>query len=117
LLEAAAQCCSSHSPVLLVACDIPYPTPLHALRPLPDVFACALLLAPRGSPRAWPLTLSASAYGKPTRCGTAELDALRSSIPAARLLPLLESLARNESCALMLDGDGLDLALRVASRS
>ena len=49
LLEAAAQCCSSRQPVLLVACDMPYPAPLHALRPLPDVFACALLLVPQGS--------------------------------------------------------------------
>jgi hypothetical protein len=116
LLEAAAQCCTSHSPVLLVACDIPYPVPLHALRPLPDVFACALLLAPQGSPGAWPLALSNTARGESTRCGTPELDALRRSIPAARLLPLLESLARNESCALVLDGDGLDLALRIAPR-
>jgi Beta-ketoacyl synthase, N-terminal domain len=116
LLEAAAQCCASLSPVLLVACDIPYPAPLHALRPLHDVFACALLLAPQDTPGAWPLGLSTTAQGAPTRCGTPELDALRRSIPAARLLPLLESLARNESCALVLDGDGLDLALRIASR-
>jgi hypothetical protein len=116
VLEAAAQCCASRSPVLLVACDMPYPAPLHALRPLPDVFACALLLAPQGSPAAWPLALSATAHSVPTRCGTPELDTLRRSIPAARLLPLLESLARNESRALVLDGDGLDLALRVAPR-
>jgi hypothetical protein len=116
LLEAAAQCCSSSRPVLLVACDMPYPAPLHALRPLPDVFACALLLAPQGSPAAWPLALSTVASGETMRCGTAELDALRRSIPAARVLPLLEALARDESYALVLDGDGLPLALRVAPR-
>jgi len=114
LLEAVAQCCSSRRPVLLVACDMPYPAPLRALRPLPDVFACALLLAPLGSPVGWPLMLSTAVRGEPTRCGNAELDALRSSIPAARALPLLEALARDESCTLLLDGDGLPLALRVA---
>lgn len=117
LLEAAAQCGASGSPVLLVACDMPYPAPLHALRPLPDVFACALLLVPSGSPAAWPLALSAAApRSEATRCGTPELDALRRSIPAARTLPLLEALARNEACTLRLAGDGLDLALRVAAR-
>jgi hypothetical protein len=116
LLEAAAQCCSSRQPVLLVACDMPYPAPLHALRPLPDVFACALLLAPQGSPAAWPLALSTSARGEPMHCGTAALDMLRRSIPAARVLPLLEALARDESCTLVLDGDGLPLALQVAPR-
>ena len=48
LLEAAAQCLSTQAPVLLVACDVPYPQPLHALRPLPDVFALALIVAPHG---------------------------------------------------------------------
>jgi hypothetical protein len=116
LLEAAAQCCSSRRAVLLVACDIPYPAPLRALRPLPDVFACALLLAPQGSPAAWPLALSTAARNDPTHCGTAELDALRGSIPAARVLPLLEALARDESCELVLDGDDLPLALCIAPR-
>jgi Beta-ketoacyl synthase, N-terminal domain len=113
MLEAAAQCGASHAPVLLVACDMPYPAPLHALRPLPDIFACALLLVPPGQPAAWPLALSLNAHDEPTRCGTIELEELRRSIPAARVLPLLQALARNETCSLVLDGDGLDLALHV----
>jgi hypothetical protein len=36
LLEAAAQCVHAQAPVLLVACDVPYPEPLHGVRPLPD---------------------------------------------------------------------------------
>lgn len=116
LLEAAAQCASSGAPVLMVASDIPYPPPLHALRPLPDVFACALLLVPSGDAAAWSIALNLAADGRPTRCASTELDALRRAIPAARLLPLLEALARNEACALQLDGDGLDLALQVTAR-
>jgi len=115
LLEAAAQCGVSGAPVLLVACDMPYPEPLHALRPLPDVFACALLLAPSGTAKAWPLTLSLSAEA-PTRCGTAELDALRRAIPAARALPLLEALACDEPRSVVIDGDGMQLALQVGAR-
>ena len=116
LLEAAAQCVSSRAPVLLVACDIPYPVPLHALRPLPDVFAWALLLMPSARSGAWPLAL-AGTRAAPTRCASTELDALRCAIPAARALPLLEALARDEAGALVLDGDGLNLALQVGARA
>jgi len=116
LLEAAAQCVSSRAPVLLVACDIPYPAPLHALRPLPDVFAFALLLVPPGRRGAWPLAVAGTRAG-PTRCASAGLDALRSAIPAARGLPLLEALARDEACELVLDGDGQHLALQVGARA
>ena len=117
LLEAAAQCASSGAAVLLVVSDMPYPAPLHALRPLPDVFACALLLVPPGRPAAWPLALSVAAHGEPTRCSEAELDALRRAIPAARMLPLLQAMARDEACTLQLDGDGPDLVVRVGPRS
>ena len=117
LLEAAAQCGTSQSPVLLVACDMPYPAPLHALRPLPDVFACALLLLPRGRAAAWPLGLSPAAHARPTRCGSAELDALCEAIPAARALPLLQAIARNEPTTVVLDGDGFALALQIAARA
>ena len=51
LLEAATQVRAPNAPVLLVACDTPYPQPLHACRPLPDSFGVALMLAPSRSPR------------------------------------------------------------------
>ena len=59
LLEAAVACHTSGAEVLLVACDIPYPAPLHALRSLSDTVAVALVLAPRSGPRrgAWRLRL------------------------------------------------------------
>jgi len=95
---------------------MPYPEPLRALRPLPDVFACALLLMPAGAAAAWPLALSLGPPQPATRCASAGLDALRGAIPAARALPLLEALACDEPRALVLDGDGLDLALQVGPR-
>ena len=49
LLEAAAQCLAAQTPVLLVACDVPYPEPLHTLRPVADVFAVAFVLSPPGA--------------------------------------------------------------------
>ena len=46
LLEAATQVLATGSEVLLVALDVPYPEPLHRLRPLPGAAGIALVLAP-----------------------------------------------------------------------
>ena len=117
LLEAAAQCISGAGPVLLVSCDMPYPEPLHALRPLPDVFACALLLVPVGGGGAWPLELSLRSSGPRTRSGSDELDAVRRAIPTARMLPLLEALAGDERTDVLIEGNGLDLRVGVSPRT
>lgn len=114
LLEAATQCASSGAPVLLVASDMPYPEPLHALRPLPDVFAFALLLVPHADAAPWRAALSLRG-GASTACGTTELDALRRAIPAARALPLLEALARGAAAEVVLAGDGIDLTVQVGA--
>lgn len=113
LLEAAVQCRAGGLPVLLVASDVPYPEPLHALRPLPDSFALALLLAPQGAgPR---LTLQTDSGRPATRCDDAGLEALRSTIPAARALPLLQALARAGAATVVVDGaPGLSLQIGIA---
>ena len=97
LLEAAVSCHAAQAPVLLVACDVPYPEPLHALRPVADTLAVALLLAPvtagaasAPGPR---LQLALTGSAADTACRHVELEALRTQIPAARALPLLEALA------------------------
>jgi Beta-ketoacyl synthase, N-terminal domain len=117
LLEAVAQCVSTAAPVLLVASDMPYPAPLHALRPLPDVFAFALLLVPASRKARWQVGLSLHAGGASgidtTPCGSDELDLLRRTIPAARALPLLQALACGAHADVVLTGDGLDLALQI----
>ena len=104
LLEAAVQCQSTKQPVLLVAFDQPYPQPMHTLRPVPDVFATALLLGPPGTGRRMQLTLAADA--DPTVCDHAGLEALRQGNPAARALPLLQALARQGAASLVLDAPG-----------
>lgn len=100
LLEAAVQCASSGEAVLLVACDVPYPEPLHAVRPLADVCAVALVLAPGGSSSGTAmrslLTLQRAggvSDAPDTPCADPALEALRQAIPAARALPLLCALA------------------------
>jgi hypothetical protein len=112
LLEAAVQCTSARTPVLLVACDMPYPEPLHALRPLPDVFAFALLLVPPPTSAPWRLSVALGADGS-ARCDGDALEQLRQAIPAARALPLLQALAREQAASLVIEAGGLDLALEV----
>jgi hypothetical protein len=115
LLEAAVQVHATQTPVLLVACDVPYPEPLHALRPVDDVMAVALVLAPESSSgRAVRIEMT---HGDApiTRCADAAFEALRTGIPAARALPLLHALTSNAVAQLVLEGpSGSVLAIRVA---
>ena len=50
LLEALTQVVVDRVPVLLVAYDSGYPEPLHAVRPIPDAFGVAMVLAPVSAP-------------------------------------------------------------------
>ncbi|MBA3588703.1 beta-ketoacyl synthase chain length factor, partial [Methylibium sp.] len=104
LLEAAVQCVAWQRPVLLVAGDVPYPEPLQRVRPLPDAFALALLLAPpSGAPASAQLSLRFGSDPQGHAQGDERFDALRLGVPAARGLPLLQALARRESATLRLD--------------
>lgn len=106
LLEAYAQCLAAQSPVLLVASDTPYPEPMHALRPMPDAFAIAVLLAPPGtSPHGAELRLTVSQQKTaPSPVFDPGLETLCRSVPAARGLPLLQALACGPSVNLSFDG-------------
>ena len=116
LLEAMSQCLSSGRPVLLVSCDVPYPEPLHSVRPVSDSFGIALLLAPSGDGPRIELTLVPDS--QPTPCGQAGLEALRNSIPAARSLPLLQALAQQRPASMLLEGmPGMALRIEVVGHS
>ncbi|MFO1270635.1 MAG: beta-ketoacyl synthase chain length factor [Rubrivivax sp.] len=102
LVEAAVQCATGRHPVLLVACDVPYPEPLHAKRPLADSFGVAFVLAPAGAGPVLRLALQGEAAATP--CVHAGFDDLRRTIPAARALPLLEALARRRAGPVVVEG-------------
>jgi Beta-ketoacyl synthase, N-terminal domain len=118
LLEALTQIVVDQTPVLLVAYDSAYPEPLHAVRPIPDAFGIAMVLAPVSpgvstavSPDAsaagssWvPALLSATLTDSPADSMIdARLESMRASIPAARCLPLLSKLARQEPGRVVID--------------
>ena len=102
LLEALTQVAVEGTPVLLVAYDVGYPEPLRTVRPIPDAFGVAMVLAPRGSERV-PSMTAALTDAPAQRMSEAQLESMRMAIPAARSLPLLEKLARREAGPVVLD--------------
>lgn len=97
LLEAVVQVVTQHRPVLLVASDTDYPEPLRATRPIPDALGVALLLVPSRSARALASLRVGLRAGVAERMEQAALEPLRTAIPAARALPLLQQIARAQS--------------------
>jgi hypothetical protein len=102
LLEAMTQVVVERTPVLLVAYDVGYPEPLRGVRPIPDALGIAMVLAPRSGEQAPQITVSLT-DAPAQQMAAAEFEALRATIPAARGLPLLEKLARQESGRVILD--------------
>ena len=93
LLDAMTQVAVDELPVLLVAYDSEYPQPLHAKRPIPDAFGVALVLTPeRRASSLARLDAALSDLGA-DRFEEPAFEALRTSFPAARSLPLLRLLA------------------------
>jgi hypothetical protein len=112
LLEALTQVVVDQTAVLLVAYDAPFPEPLRTVRPIPDAFGVAMVLAPvdaspatgEASPSVARKILTVTLTDAPAdSMADARLEALRSAIPAARSLPLLSKLARQESGRVVID--------------
>ncbi|HQT63157.1 MAG TPA: beta-ketoacyl synthase chain length factor [Acidocella sp.] len=104
LLEAAAQLGAGGQAVLLIAYDVPYPSPLFAVRPVGAECGVALVLSPAPSAASfarldaalWPGAYVGSSAG-------AALEPLRQNTPTARALPLLAALAGDGTPEVMLD--------------
>jgi hypothetical protein len=114
LMEAAVQVNQYGRPVLLVAYDADYPPPLQAFRSIEDAFGVGLVLAPPGTAASRAqLTVSLS-FAPADRLGNSQIESLRASSPAARGLPLLESLALGRNGCVHLDYlDGRSMAVEV----
>lgn len=116
LLEALTQVVVDDTRSLLLACDTPYPEPLHSARPISDAFGLALVLAPQKSAQAIAqISVSLTDVGA-DRLLDVELEALRFAIPAARSLPLLRCIAQRQTGRVVLDYlDTVRLAVDVVS--
>jgi hypothetical protein len=103
LLESLVQLSIDETAVLLIAYDADYPQPMRAVRPIPDAFGVALLLTPAAGPKSLArLTVRTRAAALQT-LPDAQLEALRSQVPAARSLPLLQCLARARPGSVAID--------------
>ena len=94
LIEAATQVRVEGRSVLLVAYDLPFPAPMHALWPIAHPFAAALLLDPpdaKGMGLRIELREAAASVAWPST-----LPRELSDNPAAHALPILDALARAE---------------------
>lgn len=96
LVEASAQALEEARDVLLVAHDIEMPSPLDAARPLSARFGVALVLSPNMSSMSL-AQLQIEIGGDESETTIAKpLEDLRRANPAARSLPLLIALAREQ---------------------
>jgi len=115
LLEALTQVVIDNTRCVLLACDTAYPEPLHSVRPIPDAFGIALVLAPQHSARTLAKITVGLTDAYADQLDDATLERLRISIPAARGLPLLCSIARRQDKHVVLDYlDNTRLAVAIA---
>lgn len=103
LLDSVCQVAVDATPTLLIAYDCEYPEPLYAVRPVPDAFGAALVLAPEANARTLARIDIALTEAPATALTGAEFEALRRSNPAARVLPLLQALATARAHRVVLD--------------
>jgi len=96
LLIALAELHATCAPVLLCCYDHPLPAPLYAVRPTGPAFAAALVLAPNGAGPTLALQHDPQAPPRDHPQLPADLDVLMRQNPAARALPLLAQIARNQ---------------------
>ena len=99
LLEAAVQACSKQTAVLLVASDAPYPEPLNTARPVGCSFGVGLVVAAERSDRSIARLRLSLTNASPSILSDAALERLRTDVPAARALPLLQRLASGTALA------------------
>jgi hypothetical protein len=105
MLEAAVQVETGRHAVALVAYDVQYPGPLSVFRPVGAIFAAALVLSPAPTDAAFAaieVTLRAGGASA-SQIAVPALETLRKSTPAARSLPLLAALARQEDASVSLN--------------
>jgi hypothetical protein len=103
LLEALTQVAVERTAVLLLAYDTQYPEPLNGKRPIPDAFGVAFVLAPEARTPAVAKLTAMLTDGGAECMSDPRLEQMRTSIPAARSLPMLSRLARAESGRVVVD--------------
>lgn len=99
LLEASTQATLDQTPVLLALYDTPFPFPIARIEPIAHRFGCALVLQPTTTAQSVARVHVHYDAGKGavSTCASVYLETLRTSTPAAHILPLLVLLAEQRS--------------------
>lgn len=114
LVEAACMAHSTGKPCLLVAMDSPYPEPLRSKRPIGLAFGVGLVLGSVKSSASKAQLVITTTQQEPLKMPSPELEKMRSNVPAARSLPLLQALALGASQSVVIEYlDGLHLQLDI----
>lgn len=114
LLDALTQVVVDNTRCILMASDTPYPEPMFTKRPIPDNCGVALILAPEFSPQSIAQIKVSITHDEADRFNDIALETLRVSIPAARGLPILQAIALQKKCRVVLDYlDNMRLAIGV----
>jgi len=103
LLEALTQVVVDDTRCVLLACDTAYPEPLYSVRPIPDALGIALVLAPQHSAKSLAQIILSLTEASADQLDDAALEGLRTSIPAARGLPFLRAIAKQQNQHVVLD--------------
>jgi hypothetical protein len=103
LLDALTQVVVDGSRCILMTSDTPYPEPMFSKRPIPDNFGIALALAPRQSAHSIAQIQVSFTVNKAFKFSDTALETLRTSIPSARGLPLLQLVAKGQANGVVLD--------------
>jgi hypothetical protein len=103
LLETMAQVAVDRTPTLLIACDSAYPEPLRSARPIHDELGVGLAIAPEQSAKSLAKISVLLTSAQADRMADEALERLRTSIPAARCLPLLAAIAARRHATIVLD--------------
>lgn len=115
LLEALATVRVERKPVLLFVYDIDYPQPLRHIRPIADAFCVAMVLAPQRSANTLAQIAIRLESAPVTAMQFSALEQLRTAVPAARSLSLLEKIATARNARVVLDYlDDLQLRVDIA---
>lgn len=114
LLDALTQVVVDKTRCILMASDTPYPEPMFSKRPIPDNCGIALILALKASPQSIAQIKVSITPDEADKFDDIALETLRMSIPAARGLPLLQAIAMQKKCRVVLDYlDNIRLAIEV----
>jgi hypothetical protein len=103
LLDALTQVVVEDTRCILMTSDTPYPEPMFSKRPIPDNCGIALILAPQTSPKAVARVKVSITHDAADTFDDMALETLRMAIPAARGLPLLQAIAQQKNCRVVLD--------------